>query len=155
MPILIDGHNLVGRLPALSLQDPDDEQKLVGLLKSYQARTGKAVTVVFDPGEAFHVPQARFEGRVKVVFAPHGSNADAVIVRRVRRATHPREWLVITSDRELTKKVSSYGARTMTAEAFSGQLLSPAADNSPDWKDESLSQDEVAEWLALFAKRDE
>ncbi|MGD9375749.1 MAG: NYN domain-containing protein, partial [Anaerolineae bacterium] len=49
MPILIDGHNLVGKLPVLSLQDPDDEQKLIELLRSYQARTGKEVIVVFDP----------------------------------------------------------------------------------------------------------
>jgi hypothetical protein len=34
VPILIDGHNLIGRLSQFSLQDPDDEEKLVSLLKS-------------------------------------------------------------------------------------------------------------------------
>ena len=53
MPILIDGHNLIGRLPAISLQDPDDEEKLARMLSSYRARTGKSITVVFDPGGEF------------------------------------------------------------------------------------------------------
>ncbi len=36
MPILIDGHNLIGRMPALSLADPDDERQLLALLLSYR-----------------------------------------------------------------------------------------------------------------------
>ncbi|MBI4771196.1 MAG: hypothetical protein HY784_12500 [Chloroflexi bacterium] len=50
MPTLIDGHNLIGALPDISLQDPDDEQKLVDLLHRWCVRTGKSVRVVFDPG---------------------------------------------------------------------------------------------------------
>jgi len=59
MPILIDGHNLIGRMPVLSLADPDDERQLVTLLLAYRARTKKAVTVVFDPGEVFALPETR------------------------------------------------------------------------------------------------
>ena len=43
MPILIDGHNLIGQMPGLSLEDPHDEEMLVTLLRSYRARTGKEV----------------------------------------------------------------------------------------------------------------
>ena len=50
MPILIDGHNLIGRLPDLRLDDPDDEAKLVLRLRAYAARTRKRITVVFDQG---------------------------------------------------------------------------------------------------------
>ena len=64
MPILIDGHNLIGRLPAISLQDPDDEDKLVRLLKSYQARTGKSLTVVFDAGPASALSHKRRQGGI-------------------------------------------------------------------------------------------
>jgi predicted RNA-binding protein with PIN domain len=155
MPILIDGHNLVGKLPVLSLQDPDDEQRLIELLRSYQARTGKEVTVVFDPGETFALAQARFEGRVQVVFAPHGSSADSVIARRIRRAADPRGWLVVTSDRQLARTVMNHGARVLDAEAFSKRLLPSSTDESSDWKDEPPSSDEVAEWLTLFDERDD
>ena len=38
MPILIDGHNLIGRMSTLTLADPDDEWQLVALLLAYRRR---------------------------------------------------------------------------------------------------------------------
>lgn len=35
MNYLIDGHNLIARTPGLSLADPDDEAKLVQLLRRW------------------------------------------------------------------------------------------------------------------------
>ncbi len=46
--ILIDGHNLIGRMPGLALSDPEDEAKLVALLKRYRARHKRDIVVVFD-----------------------------------------------------------------------------------------------------------
>ena len=151
---MIDGHNLIGRLPALSLQDPDDEEKLVRLLKSYRARTGKAITVVFDPGGAFRLAQARNLGGIEVVFAPHGSSADATITRRVRKSRNPRGWLVVTSDHELAETVTGLGARVQSAEAFATGLGRPAEEPA-EWKDTPPSPDEVEAWLSLFEDQEE
>lgn len=153
MPILIDGHNLIGRLSQLSLQDPDDEEKLVRLLRSYRARTGKAITVVFDPGGTFALSQKRRRGGIETVFAPHGSSADAVIAKRVRRSRNPRDWLVVTSDRDLAETVARQGARVRSAEDFA-QELGALRDSTPDWKDVPLSDEEVEKWLSLFEERD-
>ena len=153
MPILIDGHNLIGRLSQLSLEDPDDEEKLVSLLKSYRARTGKAITVVFDPGGAFALSQKRRRGGIEAVFAPHGSSADAVIAKRVRRSRNPRDWLVVTSDRNLAETVAGQGARVRSAEDFAREL-GALRDRSPDWKDVPPSAEEVETWLSLFEGRD-
>ena len=153
MPILIDGHNLIGRLPALSLQDPDDEEKLVGLLTSYRARTGKAITVVFDPGEAFALASARRRGGIEILFAPHGGSADAVIARRVQRSKNPQAWLVVTSDGELAGAVARSGARVKSAEVFAAELTG-ATEEAPDWKDRPPSPDEVEDWLGLFEGRE-
>jgi predicted RNA-binding protein with PIN domain len=154
VPILIDGHNLIGRLSALSLQDPDDEEKLARLLSSYRARSGKAITVVFDPGGDFALPKRRRLGGVDIVFAPHGSSADTVIARRVQRSRNPGEWLVVTSDRELSETVSRLGARVQSAEAFaSGMTQSGGAPS--DWRETPPSPDEVDSWLALFEGRDQ
>ena len=154
MPILIDGHNLIGRLPGISLQDPDDEEKLARLLSSYRSRTGKAVTVVFDPGSAYALPNRRRLGGVEIVFAPHGSSADTVIRRRVQRARNPGEWQVITSDRELAGAVARLGARVQSAEEFASNMTAPA-DAPPDWRETPPSPDEVDSWLALFEGRDQ
>jgi predicted RNA-binding protein with PIN domain len=154
MPILIDGHNLIGQLPMLSFEDPDDEEKLARLLSSYRARTGKAITVVFDPGGAVVLPRQRQLGGVKIVFAPHGSNADRVIINRVQRLRNPNEWLVVTSDRELSDNVERLGARVQSAEAFASDLAGPAGA-APDWRESPPSADEVDGWLALFEARDQ
>ena len=47
MPLLIDGHNLIAKLPSISLDDPHDETQLVELLRRYRARTGKRIQVIF------------------------------------------------------------------------------------------------------------
>jgi predicted RNA-binding protein with PIN domain len=149
MPILIDGHNLIGRLPTISLQDPDDEEKLVRLLSSYQARSRKRVTVVFDPGATFALPQVRNVGGVEVVFAPHSSSADAVIARRVGASRNPRGWLVVTSDQRLAEKVAHQGARVQSAEAFAAHL-GQSPEPGVEWEDAELSPDEIEAWLELF-----
>jgi predicted RNA-binding protein with PIN domain len=154
VPILIDGHNLIGRLPGISLQDPDDEGKLVRLLSSYRSRTGKAVTVVFDPGGAFSLPRRRRLGGVEIEFAPQGGSADRVIQRRVQKARNPGEWQVVTSDRELAESVGRLGARVQSAEAFASKMTTPA-DAPPDWRETPPSPDEVDSWLALFEGKDQ
>jgi predicted RNA-binding protein with PIN domain len=153
MPILIDGHNLIGRLPSLSLEDPDDEMQLVEMLMSYQARTGKAITVVFDPGGAHSLAQTRTRGRVRSVFAPHGSSADRMIEHRVQKSRNASEWLVVTSDRGLADSVAREGARIRSSEAFAAELGAPG-DVSPGLREVPPSPDEVEAWLAEFERRD-
>lgn len=148
MPILIDGHNVIGKLPTLSLQDPDDEEKLVRRLVAYAARVGKAITVVFDPGELSPLWEAQRHGGVEVVFAPRGRSADQVIARRVERSRNAREWLVITSDQQLADHVLRLGARLRSAESFVAEL--ETAEARPERRDMPLSADEVDDWLAVF-----
>jgi uncharacterized protein len=151
MPILIDGHNLIARLPGFSLQDPDDEKQLIRLLMSYAARVGKKVTVVFDPGEAYMLSETRRHANVEVVFAPKGSTADDAVVRRVQRSRNPAEWLVVTSDLKLAGLVAGLGARTRTADAFAAEL-GMALDGTAERTDVPLSADEVEAWLQIFKK---
>lgn len=148
MPILIDGHNLIGQMSTLSLQDPHDEEKLVTLLRSYRARTGKAITVVFDPGAGL-LAQTQRIGGIEVVFASPGSTADAVIARRIRVSRNPPGWLVVTSDRQLAGMVSRQGARVQSSAAFAAQLDQPG-EAPPEWREKPPSSDEVEAWLSLF-----
>jgi len=154
VPILIDGHNLIGHMPSLSLQDPDDEAKLIALLKSYHARTGKAVTVIFDPGGGHVLPTHRMEGGVEVIFARQGRSADDLILKRVRRSHDPRRWLVVTSDLRLAQLAEKAGARVQGADVFALRLEPPPEEEPEPWKDAPLSPAEVESWLALFEGRD-
>ncbi len=150
MPVLIDGHNLIGRLPDISLADPDDEARLVSRLQGYAGRAGKHVTVVFDRGLPGGRSQALSGGRVEVVFAPTGCNADRVLIERIRRARNPQGLMVVTSDREVIAAARRRGARVIHAEAFVSELEKPPRSPGRAKEDVHLSSDEVEAWLELF-----
>jgi uncharacterized protein len=153
VPILIDGHNLIGRVPGISLADADDEEALLRLLQSFRARTGKAITVVFDPGVSSTLSQSRKLGGVRVLSAAYGSSADAVIRGRVARASDRQGLTVVTSDRDLASSVARMGARVQSSEAFAALLERP--ERQTPRKEEPPSAEEVDQWLTLFGSDDE
>lgn len=152
MPLLIDGHNLIGQMPDLRLDDPEDEAKLVARLRSYCARTGRRVTVVFDQGVPGGRSRELSHGGVEVVFAPTGRSADGILRERIRRARDPRALVVVTSDHALVAAAEARGARVVRAETFAAQLSAPppAVESGPG---ERLSPQEVAEWLQVFESK--
>lgn len=150
MPVLIDGHNLIGQLPDISLADPDDEARLVSRLQGYAGRFGKRVTVVFDRGLPGGRSESLSSGRVNVVFAPTGRNADRVLIERIRRSPDPHGLTVVTSDREVIAAAQRRGAQVVHSEEFARELEpSPASPGSAK-EDVRLSPDEVEAWLELF-----
>ncbi len=152
MPFLIDGHNLIGRLPDLRLDDPDDEAKLVARLRTYCARAGKRATVVFDRGLPGGRSDALSNSRVEVVFAATGRSADGILRERIRRARDPRGLMVVTSDREVIAAAQSQGARVVRSEEFAARL-EPRQETSVE-KDAHLSAEEIEEWLRVFGAKD-
>ncbi len=157
MRLLIDGHNLIGKLPDLSLADPDDERKLVRRLQIFAGRSRHRITVVFDPGLHEGSSSRESSSGVTTVYAGRGQTADGVIVGRVAQARNPRELTVITSDRELAAKVQVEGARVISSEEFIRTMLAPAPAGSPDEAEDReraelhLSDKEVDAWMEEFA----
>jgi uncharacterized protein len=149
MPFLIDGHNLIGQMPGLRLDDPDDEQQLIERLRAYLARSRKTGTVVFDrglPGGAGKWSTSALE----VKFAPHPQTADDIIAARLRSAQNPGGLIVITSDAELARLAQHAGARVKSSAAFAREVL--AAPAAPQPKETGLSAAEVEAWEKLFKK---
>ena len=150
MRFLIDGHNLIGKTPGLRLDDPDDERKLVALLRAYLARVKKKGTVIFDrglPGGAARWSNAVLEVR----FAPLPKTADDLIAERLRREKNPRGLIVVTSDREVADAAKHAGAEVMDAQIFARQMLVPPPHASA--KEKGLSADEVKAWEEIFKNR--
>jgi hypothetical protein len=154
MTVLVDGHNLIGKIPDLSLDDPDDEEKLLIRLRSYRARTGKRLAVYFDPGVAYRPPAEQAKGGLRVRYARAGQHADELIIRYLRRHRNPRELTVVTSDRRIQAQARLLGARVVDSSAFAAELsATPRQDDAAVVP--SLSEDEVQEWLEIFGKSDE
>jgi uncharacterized protein len=156
LAILIDGHNLIGQMPDLSLADPDDEAKLVQRLKIYRDAVNVPITVVFDPGESYTPPHSLSGGGVEVVFAGQRKSADRLIISRIQRAADPEHLLVVSSDQEIVNAARRFGAQVMSAPDFVREMARTHGPRRRRPKkpklEERVSAREVDEWLALFKK---
>lgn len=155
MPYLIDGHNLIPKIPGLSLSDIDDEMQLVELLQEFCRLQRKQVEVHFDnapPGQ----PRARVYGQVTARFTRAGKTADQAIQEHLRRlGKAARNWTVVSSDQSVQVSARAARAQSMSAEAFASLLLQTMESASqPGAADEetALSPDEVQDWLDLFGE---
>jgi uncharacterized protein len=181
-PLLIDGHNLIGKLPGISLREIDDETRLVNLLQIFSRVRRKRIEVYFDgapPGQS----GTRAFGTIQAVFVPLGNSADAAIRARLTGlGKQARNTTVVTSDRQVQADARACGSGVIPSEDFARDLLaaaesasaaqkpdqsgrastqsgrSPRSQRSPQSRrgaNESappLSPKEVDEWMNLFEK---
>lgn len=153
MPYLIDGHNLIPKIPGLSLRLMDDEIELIQKLQEYCRRSGKRVEVYFDNAP---VGQARTQsyGSVKAHFVRSGRTADDAIVSRLRNlGRSAQNWTVVSSDRQVQSAARATHAKVISSDEFVGFLLTAELEESSDQGtdvDLSLSSSEIDEWLKLF-----
>ena len=154
MPYLIDGHNLIAQMPGLALSDPDDEVRLVLRLRQYAARKKQKITVVFDHGIPGGWSRDLSTGPVQVVFAGSHTNADRVILERIREHKTPTHLKVVSSDGEIRRAAEARRAEAILSQEFV-QLIDKPPPREPrrSARDNlSLSKDEVKEWMRIFKK---
>ena len=162
MHYLIDGHNLIARVPGLSLADPDDEVKLLQLLKRWAvADARRKVTVIFDKGlpggEAKHLSGSG----VRAIFAPDNRSADSLIIRRIEGIEDPAQHTVVSSDGAILRAAQRRRVPTQRSEVFAAAMVNErtfpgAARPAADPRDNpSISPNEVSEWLELFGPEPE
>ena len=169
--LLVDGHNLIGQLEDLSLDDPYDEAKLAMAIRSYCMRSRSKATVIFDNGLPGGVSKQLSNSNVTVIFAPPGVQADSLLMRRARDVLKSPEPLVmVTSDRRILRLAFAYGIETLSSAEFAiligfrpveaeRQPLSPPGaepritfvyEKDPD---PVVTAQEIAYWLPVFERR--
>ena len=133
--LLIDGHNLIGKLPNISLGDPDDEARLMRVLENYHAtRPYEPILVVFDPARHGSGGFSDLRGQtqfVRAVFARRNENADDVIARIVQSAKNPRSIVVVTSDNAVQRAVRRHGAVVPNSTAARASAISSTITSRP------------------------
>ncbi len=152
MPYIIDGHNLIAALPDISLDDPDDEVKLVLKLRAWCAHTGRKAIVYFDGGLPGGVARELSTSRLRVIFAAaQRSSADALIKAHLQRLKDARNWTVVTSDRDILAAAYRRGAHGLKSQAFAAELapVQPAVEEEESKLAGVLAQ-ELQEWLHIF-----
>jgi YacP-like NYN domain len=140
VPYLLDGNNLVGRARGRSKPNEDDRSALVAELCDRLRRTRARVVLFFDgaaPAGAANLGtlSIRSSGR---------ESADDVILREIARSRAPRELVLVTADRELSRRAREAGAQTLAPDEFWARFGNVAG------AEPSEGRVDVAEWLRFF-----
>jgi hypothetical protein len=153
MPILVDGHNLIGQMPNISLSDPDDEAQLVMLLRRYAVRRrGRKVVVIFDGGVYGHPDNLSGYG-VEAKFAKAPGDADGELIKRIRAVKRRDEWVVVSSDRAVAGEAQACGIPVVSSQEFARRLAGidlPRASLNAKRNDRPLTRAEIEEWMRVF-----
>lgn len=157
MPYLIDGHNLIPKIPGFSLRMIDDEQKLIQLLQDFCRVQRKNVDVYFDNASPGQQPSQRF-GPVTAYFVRQGTPADIAIQRRlVGMGKGATGWTVVSSDQAVQRAAHQSGAKTLSSDQFTdllGNILMQIGDLDKDRPQTLESQNDVDDWLKLFGEKE-
>ncbi len=153
--ILIDGHNLIAKIPGWSLQMADKEDRLIELLQEFARVNRKTIEVYFDGAPAGY-PASKNYGRVKAHFIRKGILVDHVIIDRIRKiGKQANQVRIVSSDREVQMGVHHYSANYISSEDFSKEIFSKMAGEKTIEKPDPSRQsaEELAEYEELFRKK--
>ncbi len=154
MTYLIDGHNLIGKIPWLDLAAMDDEIELIQLLQVFARKRRKRIEVFFDqapPGFS----GKRSYGIVAAFFVPRGHSADEAILARLKSlGKSAANYIVISSDHMVQKNTRENRAKIISSEVFAGELKDAiqAGDGEVLSKDTAIDESDVNYWLDLFER---
>jgi len=171
---LIDGHNVIGQLQDLSLEDPYDEAKLTSAVRSYCMRSRTKGTIIFDNGLPGGISRELSNSDVTVIFAPPKTQADSLLMRRARdigKMGTMRDLVLVTSDRRISRLAYAYGLETMASEEFALLIGFRPVEITPEASTASatatpqveivfeknpnpvVTPQEIAYWLPIFKRK--
>lgn len=155
MTYLVDGHNLIPKVPGLNLSQLDDEQDLISQLRIYCDVKRCQMEVFFDAGKVGMVHKFN-HNRLKVHFVrPPAKADDAILMRLLGAGRTARNYIVVTSDRQVQERSRRSGARiissAMFARSLSATLQSALATHPPDNSADQV--DEISYWEDQFSKK--
>lgn len=153
MPYLIDGHNLIPKL-GLTLDDPQDEIKLIERLQVFCQLRKTQVEIYFDGGIAGQ-PKVHNYGSVKAHFVSdrkisHAADA-AIESRLLNLGRTARNWSVVSSDHRVQSAAREVHARVFSSDEFARMVTEARTERSLQKKtDGDLSPEDVSEWMDIF-----
>ena len=153
MQYLIDGHNLIPKVPGLSLSDPDDEEQLIEHLSAWARVSKHKVTVFFDRASPGNAGSRRFSS-VTAVFVPEGKTADSAIMDALAKLKNAaRNVAVVSSDRMVQVAARAARDKIIKSEDFAASLFELKNASGATVENLPLTPDEIAEWENFFSSK--
>jgi hypothetical protein len=141
VPILIDGNNLMHRLPGS--ERSRGEGRRLTLARSRRERM--KVVLVFDGPPPAGVPEREELGSLTVLYSGTASADERIVAA----ATGPT-WVVVTDDRALAARVRQAGAEVRPLATWMEPRPAARAGRSRVTAEPPLSSRDVADWEAFF-----
>jgi len=157
MPYIIDGDNIIGSSPDISLEDPKARPKLIYIIRKFQENKKNNVTIVFDGMPENGVQREDLSEKFCVRYPPPGTSADDEIKRILNGFNYFKDVIVVTSDRELRTFAKKKGAKIINSVEFYFELkrFSRVHGKKEETKkriDTQLSDTEVEQWMKIFER---
>jgi uncharacterized protein len=155
MIYLVDGHNLIPKIPGLSLQAENDELQLIEVLQVFAREKRKKVEVYFDRAAQGQAGTRKF-GTITAHFVVASSSADQAIRTRLEKTgRQSSEYQVVSSDRAVQSSARAYHAQVQSSEEFVKDFLALVGrgEHPPSERQERrLSESEVDDWMRVFSE---
>ena len=140
MPYFLDGNNLIGQAKGTARPSEEDRKALLAEIAERLRATKARATVFFDGAGG------RNSSLGPLSIRDSGSErADDVILREIARSREPREVIVVTADRELSRRARDAGARAIGPGEFWSRFGKAPAPAARDAK-----KVDVEEWMRYF-----
>lgn len=141
MPYFLDGNNLIGHARGTARPSEEDRQSLISEV-SDRLRATRAKAVLFFDG-AGQRPTTLGNLTVRDAGA---AGADDAIIREIGRSRSPREAIVVTADRELSRRARDAGASAIAPEEFWSRFGKRRPEGSPG----APGKVDVEDWMRYF-----
>lgn len=148
---IIDGNNLIGKIPSLmNLQKKDKQasrEKLVYMLDRYFVQKKANVTLHLDghPGESIN------SSKMRIVYSEN-LTADEMIKKQISQSKSTRNISVVTSDSNLAQFARVCSAKIISSEEFAAEINK--TNNALDEEGIIKSINDIDEFKRLFGVDD-
>jgi predicted RNA-binding protein with PIN domain len=153
--VVIDGYNVMFQLPELRRQVERDlegsRERFLDVLSAYSVKKPADYIVVFD-GDGQDRIQARRRTRIRVLFSKPPQKADPLIKKTAAERKNDEDMIVVTSDQDISRYARICGVRVETSQKFALDMTSEPRTDIENKFDQNMSENEVADWMALFGK---
>jgi hypothetical protein len=149
MRLLLDTYNVLHAWRSGPIAG--DSREVAALAERIEASTFRSPRLICDgtppggPSEPLHWRV----GRVQIIYAGPGRDADSLIEKLIREDSAPSRLLVVSSDRRILKAARRRRAPSMESPSFLAQLASPGQP-VPTPAEETAAPADLKEWLRAF-----